>query len=157
MQVGEWDAIERHVEIGLGVAFFPSFCVTDGSRVSVVPLERYSSEAELCLLHAAREAALLAGQAARRGDGFTSPLHKGPAALVVHERVDAHVHVPWGALVEVAREGDGGRRTRLSGIPDQPAEGAWESAEASGSEAVVNRMNRSAGGDSGWPWRVKTP
>ena len=41
MQVGGWDAIERHVETGLGVAFFPSFCVTDGSRVSVVPLEQY--------------------------------------------------------------------------------------------------------------------
>ena len=67
------------------------------------------------------------------------------------------VHVPSGALVEVSRKGDGGRRTRSSVIPGQPAEGSTESAEASGSEAVVNRMNRSAGGDSGRPRCVKNP
>lgn len=41
IEVDGWDAVEEFVAAGLGVAFFPSFCVTDESRVSVVPLREY--------------------------------------------------------------------------------------------------------------------
>ena len=41
IEVGGWDLVEHYVASGLGVAFFPSFCVSEGSGVSVVPLEQY--------------------------------------------------------------------------------------------------------------------
>ena len=39
--VGGWDVVEHYVASGLGVALCPSFCVSEGSGVSVVPLEQY--------------------------------------------------------------------------------------------------------------------
>ena len=41
IEVAGWDVVEHYVAIGLGVAFYPSFCVSEGSGVSVVPLEQY--------------------------------------------------------------------------------------------------------------------
>ena len=41
IEVGGWDVVEHYVAAGLGVAFCPSFCVSEGSGVSVVPLDRY--------------------------------------------------------------------------------------------------------------------
>ena len=41
IEVGGWDVVEHYVEAGLGVAFSGSFCITETSRVSVVPLDRY--------------------------------------------------------------------------------------------------------------------
>ena len=38
IRVGGWDVVEHYVEVGLGVAFYPSFCVSDRRGVSVVPL-----------------------------------------------------------------------------------------------------------------------
>ena len=41
IEVGGWEVVEHYVAAGLGVAFYPSFCVSEGSGVSVVPLEQY--------------------------------------------------------------------------------------------------------------------
>ena len=41
IEVGGWEVVERYVAAGLGVAFYPSFCVSEGSGVSVVPLKEY--------------------------------------------------------------------------------------------------------------------
>ena len=41
IEVGGWDVVEHYVAAGLGVAFYPSFCVSEGSGVSVVPLDQY--------------------------------------------------------------------------------------------------------------------
>ena len=41
IEVGGWEVVEHYVAVGLGVAFCPSFCVSEGSGVSVVPLEQY--------------------------------------------------------------------------------------------------------------------
>ena len=41
IEVGGWDVVEHYVAAGFGVAFYPSFCVSEGSGVSVVPLEQY--------------------------------------------------------------------------------------------------------------------
>ena len=41
VEVGGWDVVEHYVAAGFGVAFYPSFCVSEGSGVSVVPLEQY--------------------------------------------------------------------------------------------------------------------
>jgi len=41
IEVGGWDVVEHYVATGLGVAFYPSFCVSEGSGVSVVPLAQY--------------------------------------------------------------------------------------------------------------------
>ena len=39
IEVGGWEVVEHYVAAGLGVAFCPSFCVSEGSGVSIVPLE----------------------------------------------------------------------------------------------------------------------
>ena len=44
IEVGGWDVVEHYVEAGLGIAFYPSFCITEASRVSVVPLVQYFSK-----------------------------------------------------------------------------------------------------------------
>ena len=41
IEVGGWDVVEHYVATGLGVAFYPSFCVSEGSGVSVVPLAQH--------------------------------------------------------------------------------------------------------------------
>ena len=41
IEVGGWDVVEHFVEAGLGVAFHASFCISEASRVSVIPLDRY--------------------------------------------------------------------------------------------------------------------
>ena len=43
IEVGGWDVVEHYVAAGLGIAFCPSFCLTETSPVSVVPLGRYFS------------------------------------------------------------------------------------------------------------------
>ena len=43
IEVGGWDVVEHYVEAGLGIAFCPSFCLTEMSAVSVVPLGQYFS------------------------------------------------------------------------------------------------------------------
>ena len=44
IEVGGWDVVERYVEAGLGIAFYGSFCVSEESRLSVVPLREYFPE-----------------------------------------------------------------------------------------------------------------
>ena len=41
IEVGGWDLVEQYVEVGLGIAFYPSLCVTGASRVSAVPLREH--------------------------------------------------------------------------------------------------------------------
>ena len=41
IEVSGWDVVEEYVAAGLGIAFFPSLCINDESRVSVVPLRQY--------------------------------------------------------------------------------------------------------------------
>ena len=41
IEAGGWDLVEEYVEAGLGVAICPSLCITDASRVAVVPLRQY--------------------------------------------------------------------------------------------------------------------
>ena len=41
IEVGGWDVVERYVEDGLGIGFYGTFCVTEESRVSVIPLRQY--------------------------------------------------------------------------------------------------------------------
>ena len=41
IEAGGWDLVEQYVEAGLGVAICPSLCVTDASRVAVVPLRQH--------------------------------------------------------------------------------------------------------------------
>ncbi len=41
IEVGGWDVVERYVEAGLGIAFCGSFCVSEESRVSVIPLREH--------------------------------------------------------------------------------------------------------------------
>ena len=41
IEVGGWEVVEHYVAAGFGVAFCPSFCVSEGSGVSVVPLGQY--------------------------------------------------------------------------------------------------------------------
>ena len=66
--VRNWAVVEHYVAAGLGVAICPSFCVSAGSGVSVVPLGQYG-EAELRLVHADREAPLLVGPTPGRSGG----------------------------------------------------------------------------------------
>lgn len=41
IEVGGWDVVERYVEAGLGIAFYGTFCVSEESRLSVIPLREY--------------------------------------------------------------------------------------------------------------------
>ena len=41
IEVGGWDLVEHYVEAGLGIAIYPSLCITDASQVAVVPLRQY--------------------------------------------------------------------------------------------------------------------
>ena len=41
IEVGGWDVVERYVEAGLGIAFYGSFCVSEESQLSVIPLRDY--------------------------------------------------------------------------------------------------------------------
>ena len=41
IEAGGWDVVEQYVEVGLGIAFFPSLGVAGASRVSVVPLREH--------------------------------------------------------------------------------------------------------------------
>ena len=41
VEIGGWEVVEHYVAAGLGVAFCPSFCVSEGRGVSVVPLDQH--------------------------------------------------------------------------------------------------------------------
>ena len=41
IEIGGWEVVEHYVAAGLGVAFCPSFCVSGGGGVSVVPLDQH--------------------------------------------------------------------------------------------------------------------
>ena len=41
IEVGGWDVVERYVEAGLGIAFYGTFCVSEESQLSVIPLRAY--------------------------------------------------------------------------------------------------------------------
>ena len=41
IEVGGWDVVERYVEAGLGIAFYGTFCVSEESRLSIIPLREF--------------------------------------------------------------------------------------------------------------------
>ncbi len=58
VEVAGWEAIKRYVEVGVGCAFVPDFCLAARERVSVIQLPQFFRNLVWCLYRHGRESGL---------------------------------------------------------------------------------------------------